>query len=429
MRSFFVSACLVTAICTGVAIAQSPVAYVYVGETASNNISQGSFSPITAYAASADGKLTELKGSPFTQFENAGVMVGTNGTHFIVAGPEPNPQGAGAFTYLFSYDVASNGAIGKQVSVINTALYSGADCPGAGEQPPTESAVLDHTGQYIYVPYCSDTFQTYKISKSGDLTFQSATTYTDSGVGGAPKIAGNDTFAYNMRLINEPKYFYPTGLSVFARQSDGSLEYHGNADVTGPSLPEDYYSSFAPGGANYYTGFNWAIAEITNDPTNHFAAALDIHKFIPPDTSANEGCAFASFTVGSKGELTSTNTYDDMPKATGCGNGMLLSPSGKTLAVNGASALEFYHFNGSAPITKLGEVVSKSGSFGTMAWDNSDHLYALNALSGRLHVYTVTSSKVVEAPGSPYDVPFCGYDQPDSTLECPQSLVVRIVPK
>ncbi|MGB6687335.1 MAG: hypothetical protein WBE76_05790 [Terracidiphilus sp.] len=426
MRPFLVSTCLVTAIFTGAAFAQSPVAYVYVGETSGNTTAEGPFSPITTYAASSDGKLTEIKGSPFTQFGNTGVMIGTNGTHFIVAGPQPNLGGDGPFTYLYSYEVGSNGAIGQQVSVINTASYGGADCSLA-EQPAAEAAVLDHTGQYIYVNYCSDAIQTYKIAHSGALTFQGATTYSNSGEGGAPKIAGNDTFAYNMRVIQQI-YSYGTGLNVFARESDGSLENRGEATVIGPSLPKDYYYSFAPGGANYYQGFNYPVAEITNDSTNHFAAALIIEKFIPPDTSANEGCAFASFTVGSQGELISTNTYDNMPKLVGCGNGMLLSPSGKTLAVNGANALEFYHFNGSASLTPLGEIVSKSGSFGTMAWDNSDHLYALNSLSGRLHVYTVSSTNVVEAPGSPYDVPFCGYDMPDSTLECPQTLVVRIVP-
>lgn len=426
MRSFVVSACL--AICAGLAIAQSRVAYVYVGETSGETAAEGPFSPITAYAASSEGKLTEIKGSPFTQFGNIGVMIGTNGTHFIVAGPQPNERGDGPFTYLYSYEVGSNGAIGPEVSAINTTLYSGADCPGI-DAPAADAAVLDHTGQYIYVPYCTDAIQTYKIAHTGGLTFQNATIYSnpDYFQGGAPKITGNDTFAYNMRLIQQI-YSYGTGLNVFARESDGSLENRGAATVTGPSLPKDYYYSFSSGGANYYQPFNVAVAEITNDSTNHFAAALIIDKFIPPDTSANEGCAFASFTVGSQGELASTNTYDNMPKTMGCGNGMLLSPSGKTLAVNGANALEFFHFNGSAPLTPLGEIVSKSGSFGTMAWDNSDHLYALNASSGRLHVYTVTSTAVVEAPGSPYDVPFCGYDMPDSTLECPQTLIVRIIP-
>jgi hypothetical protein len=80
MRSFFVSACLVSTMCTGMAVAQSPVAYVYVAEDNSYTAGSGT-SPITAYAAFSDGKLTPLPGSPFTHV--SGLMYGTNGTHFI----------------------------------------------------------------------------------------------------------------------------------------------------------------------------------------------------------------------------------------------------------------------------------------------------------------------------------------------------------
>lgn len=420
MRFFLVPACVVTAICTGMAAAQSPVAYVYVGESAV----QTQYSPVYAYSASSDGKLTPIKGSPFTQAENTGIMIGANGSHFIFSGQGPDVSGQVPFNFLYSYNVGSNGALGQQVSVINAASYSGAGCSVAGE-----AAELDHTGQYIYVPACGNALQTYKISKSGGLAFQNVTTDSDANAqGGAPKISGNNAFAYNLRLLPSSN---EDGLSLLARESDGSLDYRGGADVAGPSLPENYSASFTSynGNGEFNAGPQYPVTGISNDPANHFAAALILEKFIPPDTTANEGCALASFAVGSHGELASTNTYDKMPKLIACGSGMLLSPSGKTLAVNGGSTLEFFHFNASAPITPLGEIVSKSGGFTTMAWDNSDHLYALNGLSGRLHVYTVSSSKVVEAPGSPYDIPFCGYDQQDSTSECPQTLIVRIIPK
>jgi hypothetical protein len=37
-------------------------------------------------------------------------------------------------------------------------------------------------------------------------------------------------------------------------------------------------------------------------------------------------------------------------------------------------------------------------------WDKSNHLYAINGATGKVHVYTVSTSKVVEAAGSPYAV-------------------------
>jgi hypothetical protein len=421
--SFLVSSCLVATICTAVAVAQSPVAYVYVAQTPQTTSESYDTQPIYAYQVTADGKATPIEGSPFTQI--SGEMVGTNGTHFITLG-YGGDQNFGPLNYLFSYDVASNGAIGKQVSEINTQLYSGGTCPVNDGQYPASGAELDHTGQYLYVPYCGDAVQTYKIAKStGDLTFQSATIYnppfmSDSGL---PKLSGNSAFAYNQTIIEQgpsedPGYF--DGFAAFARESDGSLEWRGVPTVTGPSLPENDYPDF--------TGV------LTDDPTNHFAVLLGIGKFIPPDTWAGAfiGCALASYTMGTDGQLTSTNTYDNMPRLPACGQEMLLSPNGKVLAVlsNGGGSLQFLHFNGAEPITPFTAVASASGDyFGTMAWDASNHLYALNSFSGKLHVYTVNSTDVVEAHGSPYDLPpHCPYDYPDSQWECGQSLIVRIVP-
>jgi len=421
--SFFVSACLTVATCTGMAVAQSPVAYVYVGE----NGTQTPFSAISAFAASSDGKLTPIKGSPFTQTANVGFMLGTNGTHFIFVGPDPsNPEGY--MEYLYSYEAESDGAIGQQVSAINTTAYTGAECPGI-EPPAADIAVLDHTGQYVYVSYCGDAMQTYKIAHAtGALTFQDTTTYAQSNSVDDPKIAGNNAYAYNMRLESLPNYGYGTGLNVFARESGGNLDYLGDASVTGPSLPENYYDSFDGFPGNYYYNVDYVIPPMTSDATNHFAVDLGIGKFTPPDTDSSVGCALASFTVGGNGDLTSTNSYADMPAV--CAQAMLLSPDGKFLVLlpdNGRS-LQFFHFNGADPITPLTTVVGKSGWFTTMAWDSSNHLYVLNGLSGKLHVYTVASTGVVEAAGSPYEPPFCGYDSQDGVEGCMQNLVVRSIP-
>jgi hypothetical protein len=321
--------------------------------------------------------------------------------------------------YLYSYGVASDGAIGKQASEINTQLYSGPDC-AAGDDQIAQGAELDHTGQYLYVPYCDSAVQTYKIAKSGDLTFQNATIYDnpDQSFGGLPKLSGNSTFAYNQTIVDKGPHGFPnTVFASFERESDGTLESRGSPTVAGPSLPENYYSDF--------------YGLLTDDPTDHFAVMLGLQKFIAPDTTANEGCALASFTMGGKGQLTSTNSYDDMPLLPYCGQEMLLSPSGKALAVlteNGASLL-LYHFNGAQPITQFAGLINKSDPFGAMAWDANNHLYALNSISGKLNVYTVSSTGVVETPGSPYNLPpHCPYDQHNSMFECPQNLVVRIVP-
>src|SRR5277367_6654501 len=132
MRCSLVSACLVTTICTGIAVAQSPVAYVYVAEDAPT----GSLnSPTSVYAASSAGKLTPIKGSPFTQ--TVGTIIGTNGTHFLTVDQNDNTT----HQYLRVYNVASDGVIGEEVSKQDLHEWCGFDRGG----------VLDHTGQYVYV--------------------------------------------------------------------------------------------------------------------------------------------------------------------------------------------------------------------------------------------------------------------------------------
>lgn len=432
-RSVFLRcACVATAIFPAVAAAaQSPVAYVYVAQTAQQDGTSFPSEPIYAFSVDSAGKVTPIKGSPFTQV--TGLMVGTTGSHFITNGQAPGVMGGpSAFNYLYSYDVASNGVIGEQASAINMLSYSGSDCDGAGGSDWPDGAELDHTGKYVYVPFCDSALQTYKISSAGILTFQNATTYNDPLQAPyiLPKLTGNSAFAFT----GGPSGLPPNapadgGFDAFSRESDGSLEWIGAPTVTGPSGPEDYYYSYY----DSYSYNNEIVYEptnslITDDPTNHLAVILTVEKFIPPDTTANEGCALASFTVGSQGQLTSTNTYDNMPHV--CGQAILLSPSGKVLVVlsNGGQNLQFFHFNGAEPITPFAEVDGKSGWFSTMAWDGSNHLYALNGLSGRLHVYTISSTAVVEAPGSPYDLPYCGYDSQDQTPSCYQNLVVRSIP-
>jgi hypothetical protein len=79
--------------------AAAPVAYVYVGT------SKG----VDLYDAASNGKLTLVKGSPF---QTSGLAIGSNGKYFISLGTD----------FIHSYAVTSSGAIGKQVSTINTQL-------------------------------------------------------------------------------------------------------------------------------------------------------------------------------------------------------------------------------------------------------------------------------------------------------------------
>lgn len=92
--------------------------------------------------------------------------------------------------------------------------------------------------------------------------------------------------------------------------------------------------------------------------------------------------------------MVSTNTWDQMPDLAGPTTPfplMKLNPAGNILAVAVGTGIQFFLFNGAAPITHFTGIIGKSGYISTLSWDNANHLYALNAKSGKLHVYTVTS--------------------------------------
>jgi hypothetical protein len=72
------------------------------------------------------------------------------------------------------------------------------------------------------------------------------------------------------------------------------------------------------------------------------------------------------------------------------------------LAVGG-SGFQIFHFNGSRPVTHYTGVLQPSENFERFGWDGDNHLYALS--SGELYVYTVTSTSIEEASGSPYSIP------------------------
>jgi hypothetical protein len=356
---------LIITLCTGVAVAASPVAYVYMT----------GLGGIDAYEVSSAGKVTPIKGSPFTH--TSGQAVGTNGTHFITQDPY----------FLYSYDVASGGVIGREVSKVEASFYSG----GCGLITQAE---LDHTGQYVYVSLgaCGGWLQKYAIAKTtGELTFKGEVPLQPTAPGWwntLPTFIGNDVndavaigVQYTPNLGSDPCTPYFSGASIWTDPASQPGWY--------------YYSPTGP---------------ITDDPTNHLAVAMAPVNVPALQCGVYGPTQLASYTVpsptqhgGAVGLLT-TNTWDHMPTVLGYINTMKISSSGKLLAVAWGTGVQFYHFNGADPITPFTGMIGTSGFIAAMAWDNSNHLYALNGESGRLHVYTATPTEVKEVSGSPYDI-------------------------
>jgi hypothetical protein len=376
--------CLILGFCSVAANACTPVhvAYVYVNESFNHEIS--------AFDVSSDGTLTEIEGSPFGQV--LGTMVGTSRANLITQdGWE-----------LYSYEIAPNGAIGKQVAQVDVSLYPG----DGGFDVEAQWAVLDRAGRYVYVTYTgrSNAVQTFAIGKTGELTFKGATktdsTYTNLN---NLTVAGNDKFAFNLAVISGN-----SSLNAFSRLGDRALKHVGAPVVRGPT---------APSGSEYFA------LDMASDQSDHLAVMLGTGNF--------HGYYLASYTIGREGELTSTNTYEDMPWVPSQSpltvptfDPMMMSPSGRFIAIGGGG-VQFFRFNGAKPITKLRGVIHSSidGSSQPIAWDNDDHFYAFSD-DGKLHVYTVSDEGAVEAPESPYsDIPFCGTN--NGQIDCLQTMTVR----
>ena len=339
----------------------SPVAYVYVASPSSTGNGL-----IYGYAASSNGQLTPVSGSPFPAYVsymavNGAWLFGTDGTN------------------IYSFSIASDGAL-SQTSSINATQYNPYDSGGPG------NLFLDHTGTTLYdgdiyaYGTGSSAYQWFSINQAtGALTFQALGTDNGEIQGPVLSFNGRNVYAYTSGC-----YEGSGSILGYKRGSDGSLTSLG----INPTIPP------APQGENYCPYL--AVA----DPTNHFAVAMTPMDFVtvvgPPQ--------LAVYTQQANGNLTTTSTSTNMPKTQVTAvTDMWMSPSGKLLAVAGTTGLQVFHFNGANPITRYTSLLTKD-QINQVFWDNANHLYAVSPSTGHLHVYTITPTSESEAPGSPYTI-------------------------
>lgn len=358
---------------------KAPVAFVYV----SYRPNGGAANKIAAYAADVNGKLSWVPGSPFVA--NVSSMV-VNGKYLFAS----NLAGV----YVASFRIQPNGVL-HWVNSTDVAQFEPSGCVYA------TPLVLDHTGATLYREeivggLCEDAeYQSFTIDKpTGKLNYIGKS--GQQFLFNTPlSFSGNNKFAYGSECI-----YYRTGyLDTFAglvRQNGGLLDY-GSITIPTPAAQNsgDYY-------CRSYTAA---------DPTNHVAVSMQAINFNLQSTDGPT--QLATYTADASGNLTTTSTWANMP-ATGVGYifDLNMSPSGKLLAVGGGGGLQVFHFNGSNPITHYTGLLT-TDQINQMFWDNNHHLYALSQSAGKLHVFTVTPTSAVEAPGSPY------------TISSPSEIIVR----
>ena len=355
--------------------AAAGVAYVYVGTTKG----------VYLYNAASNGSLSLVSGSPFSI---AGSAVGSNGKYFLSLGTN----------YLHSYPVTSNGALKGQAAQINTALYRDPQC---GNQT-TYGGTIDRTGTEAYIQFeflgsyydSCDSLQSYTIDATGSFAFGGIADFDGdySQLLGSPLVvAGNNGHSYTFAKYrfneNEFRFFY--------RDRFGTMNAT-TQSVTDPPANGGIYFPLAMASDNQ------------NLPTSHMAVAL--HEDFGEPCSGSTPPAVASYTIAYTGSL----SYDGVMIKTAINPASLaINSEGNLLAAGGATpyscypqdgpGLQVFHFNGSTPIASFSGILS-AAPIDAIQWDSNNHLYALSNSTKKLYVYTVTSSSITAAPGSPYTI-------------------------
>jgi Rieske Fe-S protein len=340
-------------------VAPSSVAYVYVTSNPANGGGE-----IYGATVAANGSATLIPGSPF--LFNVNYMAVNRAWLFGVANLDNS---------IDSFSIAANGAL----SLENTVAVP----TGGG----VISIYLDHTGSTLYADYytTNNDFYSYSIDQStgqlsqiGDLP------------GGPPdntpmSFIGNNVYAYSSSCY----HFGPEIIGV-QRASSGTLTYINNFNPPFPA--EKSGGIYCP----------WLAAA---DPTNHLAIAMTP---LTSNWDQDGPEQLATYTADASGNFTTNSTYSNMPSVlVGGVNDYRMSPSGKYLAVGGTRGFQIFHFNGANPITPYTGLLT-STPIDQIFWDNSNHVYALSRSASEVFVYTVTSTAVTRAPGSPHKVPSAG---------------------
>jgi len=336
----------------------TPAAYVYIQI-------QGPEGSVYGFNASSAGHLAAIPGAPW---KPAGQIVGDNKHQFFTLGDEN----------LYSYGLSSNGAIGSVIGQVPVLDYAGGAC-GSGKSG-ANGAVLDHTGSYMYVmlEYGGDdgcaAYQTYAITKAGYFDFAGDTEIVNSGEEGAtdfglPSILGNETYAFSQFLDS----FGPV-ISSFKRTTSGALEYLTSSSISSPGddIPTNPDA----------------------DPSGNYVVMQDYPEDGPPGQ-------LGSYTVASNGNLSTTNTQSNMPAITLNSPSSTFSPAGNLFVLyastgtGDSNGIAIYKFNGAAPLT-LYKTLLAGTPINQVAWDSSNHLYAISQSDNKLYVFTVTATSVTE---------------------------------
>jgi hypothetical protein len=344
---------------------REPAAFVYVLSSPGSNKVE-----INAFRAASNGRLSIAPGSPFPTEMTYGASIAVNEKFlFATSGVD-----------IYSYYITNEGTL-QQTNSVNAQKFNLNNCGGP------QALFLDRTGSFLYdLDYYSDcsnnAYQSFSSANStGDLSYLGVTAASTPIFEVPLSFSGNNEYAYGASC-----YHWLQEIFGFKRSSDGNLTDLNITPAMPISKPDQMYCP------------NLAAA----DTTNHLAVPMQaLNSFTLQPVGPG---AIAIYTANSAGELTTASTYSNMPKVgVGTVTSVSTSPSGKLLAVGGASGLQVFHFNGAEPVTAFGGLLT-TDAIDQISWDNHDHLYAISQSAGLLFVFRITPASRTRAPGSPYAI-------------------------
>ena len=377
----------------------APAAYVYVSNQPAG-ANSGQYQ-VAAYAADANGQLTPVPGSPFNDDVSS---IATNGTYLMGSTETALANAKQSTPYINSYKIGMDGSLSIAAET-NLDQFGSGCVDGGGPE-------FDRSGQTLYV--VEDNFDCTGSGDAGNAGVGSFAVDSTSGklnyLGGintgrfggmiTVDFTGNNQYAYG--IANDGCMYYSS--YGFARSSDGTLSF--NSSYAAPPLLTPPPGTSGELVHAYYPGLS------ATDNANHVAFA----EWPCWATKAGTPVQLAVYTADANGKLSTNDDYSTMP-ATKVSNPstMKISPSGTLLAIAGQGGLQVFHFNGGNSITSDTDLLT-TDNIKAIAWDNSNHLYAITAdhyagtstmvNANKLYVFTITDTAATQAAGSPYTVAF-----------------------
>jgi len=386
---------------TVVAPPPPPSAYVYITTPAG----------INAYASTGQGvPLTLVPGSPF---QVTGTLVGDAGVLPYDMPGSPQYLVTYDATNIYTYAIGSNGAIGAQVSTINTQSYSGSTCG-----TPVNAVT---SGQSVYVGLANKTApscfanQTFSVSSTGQLTFLGSTQLNQPVTITPPVFSGwssDNTYGYGLQ--GPLSGACEDQLVGYALESNSTLNFGSNVITSGPTPQQGM--TFATKGPIAAAGAQSGLV------------ALAMYQESAPCGTAQPP-QLAIFNLDNQGNLISqlpddppfssgvpAQSYETMPALAGTPSSMAFALNGTftvPLAVGGTGGLQVYSeslWEENTQVIPEGPAVLATSLLSTpitqVAWD-LNNLYAFNGQ--QLYVFYSTAGLPGSVPnvlstGAPFPI-------------------------